>query len=99
MKSIFLTIALISGTYFSFYAQDMGKNMMNTISECNCNEITFISGAYEKRYSRDWIASAELKNGMIVLQKGNSQHQWNPEKLITVEKGADWIRFYFEQTR
>lgn len=99
MKSILLTLAISSLSCINASAQDMGKNIINQIKDCNCNEITFISGAYEKRYSRDWIASAELKDGMIVLKRGNSEHQWNADKLVSVEKGADWIRFYMEQTR
>lgn len=99
MKSTLMSVLLIMGTIFTSTAQDMGKNMLNEIKECNCNEIILISGGYEKRYSRDWIASVELKNGMLVLHRGGSEHQWNPEKLVTIEKGGDWIRFYFEQTR
>jgi hypothetical protein len=99
MRKLTLSTLSILALSTMGFGQDQGKEIINEIKECACDEIIMTSGAFEKRYSPAWIESAELKDGFIVFSKGSQVHKWNPEKIVMVEKGGTYIHIYLEQVR
>ena len=99
MKNSLLTLGAFLLLSTIGMTQVVGKDVVKGLQECACDEIILISGAVEKKYTAAWLENITYEGGFIVFSKGSQKHQWNPEKIIFIEKTGAWVRVYLEQTR
>jgi len=98
IKNLFLTTSILIFWNTNVYSQKSpGENAQMVIElfkECDCQQLSIISGAYIKDYPAQWLKNMRVEDNYLVFEKDGRKHRWLLENVPFIENAPGSLNVY-----
>jgi hypothetical protein len=97
MKQILvLILVVVSGStvFGQSTAKENAELIIKYYKECDCKELSVISGSYIKDYSSSWLTNMMVVDDYLVLEKNGRKHRWRFDNIPFIENAPGSLNVF-----
>lgn len=97
MKHLLLVVIIIasgSAIFAQNTATENAELVIKYFKECDCKELSIISGAYIKDYPSSWLTNMTVVDEYLVLEKGGRKHRWRFDNISFIENAPGSLNVF-----